>query len=321
MLYQEVRPKSLDDIVGNKSTIKGLQKLLRRKSEDRPHAILLTGPKGCGKTTIGRILASAFGSREGSILKFNASKDRGIDKIRDILSNLSFRPIGGGTVTYILDECHQITKDAQNALLEVEDIPEHVYFIFCTTDPQKLIPTLKNRCSEYTVEPLRSKDIRTILERACKEKDLNIENDVLEIISKNCDRTPRTALVLLEKVMDLTDPDEIADAIVAEIEIQEGGEFFTLCKMLLILPEKRRKQWQMVLREYERLNQEPEQVRHGILTFLRKQLLKLDPIKDLDYAEDIARTMEILSTNTFHGGKSLMAVLLMKVCLGISGNE
>lgn len=316
MLYQEIRPKSLDDIVGNTSTITSLKKLLRRKSEDRPHAILLTGPKGCGKTTIGRILAAEFGSQGTNILKFNASKDRGIDKIRDLLSDLNFPPIGGGSVTYILDECHQITRDAQNALLEVEDIPKHVYFVFCTTDPQKLIPTLKNRCSEYKVEPLKSKEILVILERACKEKSLDIDKDILEIISKNCERTPRTALVMLEKVMDLTDMDEIADAIVAEIEIQEGGEFFELCKLLLLLPEKRRKNWQKILLEYERLNQEPEPIRHGLLTFLRKQLLKLDPHNDIDYAQDIAKTMEILCTSTFYGGKSLMAVLLMKVCFG-----
>jgi len=316
MLYQEIRPETFDLVIGNNSTIGSLRKLVKRKPKDRPHTILLSGPRGCGKTTLGRIIAKEFKAAGDKAQELNAADVRGIDAVRAIADQISFRPIGGGTTVYILDECHRLTKDAQSALLKItEDTPEHVYFILCTTDPQLLLPTLRNRCSKYEVEPLKSKNILQILKNACKERDLDIDEEILDIISKNCDRTPRTALVLLEKIMDLTNLDEIADVIVSEIKIQEGGVFFDLCKLLLLHPEKRKKNWQKILNEYYKLNSETEQIKAGLLTFMRKQLIKIDP-NDIEYAKDVGRTIEILSTNTYYGGTNLMIALLLKICLG-----
>jgi len=316
MLYQEVRPKTFSDVVGNTSTVKSLQSLCKRSSSDRPHTILLSGSKGCGKTSIGRILAKEFGSIGSNVQELNTANVRGIETIRDILNQINFPPIGGGSVTYILDEVHQLTKDAQQALLKAtEDTPEHVNFILCTTNPQKLLPTLKNRCASYTVEQLKSKHIVSILKRACKIKDLNVSSEVLDIISTNCDRTPRTALVLLEKIQDLTDLDEIADVLVSEIDSKEGGDFFNLCKKLLVFPEKRKANWKSVLVEFTRLEEDPEKVRNGLLTFMRKQLLKIDAA-DVEYATDVSRTIQILSQNTFYGGENLLVSMLMEICLG-----
>jgi len=220
------------------------------------------------------------------------------------------------SIPILVSNCHQITRDAQQALLkETEDTPKHVYFILCTTDPEKILPTLRNRCTEYKVEQLKSRDIITILERACKIKNLTVDSSILEVIASNCERTPRSALVMLEKIIGMTDLDEIAEAIASEINIQEGGDFIHLCKLLLMLPEKRRNEWKKVLAEVEKLQQEPEQIRTGILTFLRKQLMKIED-KDTGYAEDISRTMQILSYSTFYGGKNVLVSLLMQVCLG-----
>jgi len=316
MLYQEVRPKTFSDVVGNTSTVKSLQSLCKRSSSDRPHTILLSGSKGCGKTTIGRILASEFKTKPENTFEIDTAVDRGIDGIRAITENIQYKPMGGGSVTYIIDEVHRLTRDAQSALLKsTEDTPEHVYFILCTTDPQKLLPTLKNRCSSYTVEQLKSKHIVSILKRACKIKNINISPEVLDIISTSCDRTPRTALVLLEKIQDLTDLDEIADVLVSEIDSSERGDFFNLCKQLLVIPEKRRTNWKNILVEFTRLEEDPEKVRNGLLTFMRKQLLKIDAA-DVEYATDVSRTIQILSQNTFYGGENLLVSMLMEICLG-----
>lgn len=319
MLYQEIRPKTLDDVVGNRSEIRSLRNLNKRDPKDRPHTILLSGPMGCGKTTIARILAREFGTLEHNIQELNTANVRGIDTVREILASLHCNPIGGGSITYILDEAHKITKDAMEALLkDTEDTPDHVYFIFCTTEPKKLLRTLRNRSTEYKVENLRNRDIFEILKRACKLKSLNIAEDILEVISENCDKTPRTALVLLEKIQDLTDLDEIAEVLASGIEIEENGDFINLCKMLLA-PEKRRKNWKRILLEYEKLEQEPEAVRIGIMGFMRKQLPRIDP-NDIEYARDVSRIMDILSSSIIYSGKHALVSMLMKICLNQVNN-
>jgi DNA polymerase-3 subunit gamma/tau len=317
MLWQEIRPPTFNDVVGNTSTVKSLQAICKRKTEDRPHTFLFKGPKGCGKTTLARILAKEFGTRPDNVHEVNAANVRGIDGVRTIEEEIQFLPIGGGSVTYILDEAHRLTKDAMSALLKItEDTPAHVYFIFCTTDPEQLLPTLKNRCTEYTVEPLKQSCIMSILERACKEKNLNVDASILDVIATNCDRTPRTALEMLDKVYDLIDLDEIADVLVSEIEIKDGGDFIQFCKLLLLRPDKRKSSWKRVLNEFYKLDNEPEQIKAGVITFMRKQLMNLGEA-DIEYASDIVRTMNILiESNTFYGKQNALVCSIMKICLG-----
>jgi DNA polymerase-3 subunit gamma/tau len=315
MLYQEIRPNSFDDVVGNRSVVKLLQGLVKRDSKDRPHSIMLSGPKGCGKTTLARILATEFGTKEDNIQELNTANVRGIDTAREIISTLNQIPFGGGSVTYIFDEAHRITKDAMEALLkDTEETPEHVYFIFCTTEPTKIIPTLKDRFTEYKVEKLKISDIIKILERACEVKTLNVSKEVLEVIACNCDQTPRTSLVLLEKIQDISDPNELVEVLASEIMVQESGDFIDLCKLLILAPEKRMKRWKDILIEYEKLDQDIEQIRIGIMGFMRKQLMRVNPT-DLDYAKDLTRIMDILSQSTFYSGKHSLAGMLMKICL------
>ena len=316
MLYQNVRPRSFSEVVGNRSTVSGLKSVVKRDPKDRPHTILLSGPKGCGKSTLARILAKEFGTKDSNIQILNAANTRGIETVREVIEEMKFSPLGGGSTTYILDECHGMTLDAQRAFLEdTENTPLHVYFILTTTNPEKIHAPLKNRATEYKVEKLKSADIVEILKRACKLQEIEIDEEILELIASNCDRTPRSALVLLEKIQDIKDPDELADIIASEIQLQEDGDFFTLCQLLITTPEKRKKNWKKVVIEVEKLDQEPEAIRVGIMSFMRKQLLKIDPT-DIEYAKDLSRILDILgSTNIFYGKKNSLVALITKICL------
>jgi len=315
MLYQEIRPDSFNQIAGNRSTVSALRAMAKKDPKDRPHTILLSGPSGCGKTTLGRILAKEFGSSESNIIEIDAADVRGIDGVRSIKEEIQFSPLGGGSTTYIIDECHRLTKDAQSALLKcTEDTPLFVNFILCTTNPEQMLGTLKNRCAKYTVERLKSKDVLFLLKNACSEMKSQIDPEILEIIAENCDGCPRSGLVILEKILGIEDPDEIAEIVVSEIESKEGTPFFDFCKMLLVTKDKREKNWKKILCAFDRLEEtDSEKLRFGILGFMKQQLFKIED-SDIEYVKDVARIMSVLSSqNTYSGGKFALLTLILQI--------
>jgi DNA polymerase III gamma/tau subunit len=311
-LYQLVRPNDWKDIVGNNKVVGALKGLVKRKSEDRPHAILLKGPKGCGKTTIAKLLAREFGAKQ-AIEEFNAANTRGIDTVRDIVASMSLGTLDGGTKAYILDESHQLTKAAQEAFLkDTEETPDHCYIFFCTTNPENIIPTLRNRFTEYEVNPLSNKNILKVLQRACKVKDLKVSDDVLEIIACNSNGTARTALVLLEKVMDVPE-DAAIELLVTEIDSENHA--FDLARMLLRKPEVRKRDWKKIHFMYSTIKEtDSERIRYAILGFLRKQY-KAIAETDEEYAIDVTKLIRHFSESTFHGKKDQLLAMVMEACL------
>ena len=161
-LYRKYRPSTLDEMVGNEATIKSLKAEL----ENGSHVFLMTGPAGCGKTTLARIMAKEVNAGPLSIHEINSAENRGIDTAREIMEQMRYNPSDGDAIVWILDEMHQITSAGQNALLKaLEDTPEHCYFFLCTTDPQKLIAPLKTRCSIINVKPLTNEEMTYLLKR------------------------------------------------------------------------------------------------------------------------------------------------------------
>lgn len=309
-LYQKVRPKKFDDIVGNSTTIGNLRRMLRKSPDSQPHAILLKGPTGCGKTTIARILAKELGSTENTTFELNAANTRGIETIRDLDSSIHLCGLGGKTKTYIIDECAQLTGPAQEALLKtLEDTPLHCYFIFCTTDPEKIIETIHNRCSEYEVEILLDKEIFKVLERACKEVDLQVTSEVLLAIAQTCD-SPRAALVLLEKVAETKDVDEAFEIIARGTE--KDADVLDLLKLLIMSPEQRQKRWKQIVKVFAAIDEDAsEKIRRAILTFLFNKLKKTENVED---AKDIAHLLGIFSMSTFYGKKPQLGALVVRAC-------
>jgi len=313
MLYQLVRPTELKDIVGNSATIGALNKMLRKSSGDRPHAILLKGPTGCGKTTIARILAKEFGSTSDSTIELNAANTRGIDTIRELASTSSFRGLGGTTKTYILDESHQLSRDAQEALLKLlEDTPSHCYFILCTTNPENIIQTIRNRCTEYEVSLLTDKEIEEVLKRACDSQKLFVHQDIAEAITLTCEGSPRAALVSLEQVSNVTNVEEALEVVARGTE--KDINLLELLKLLVMGPEQRQSKWKLIIEKFSNIDEDPEKVRRSILTFLFNRLKKQNKIED---AQDIAHLMKIFSQSVYYGGKPQMAALIVQACLGM----
>jgi DNA polymerase III gamma/tau subunit len=314
MLYQEVRPNSLDKIVGNASTLSSLIKMLQQPENKRPHAILLKGPSGCGKTTVARILAKEYGSTELTTIELNGANTRGIDTVREIASNIHLSGIGGSVKTYILDESHQATAAAQEALLKIiEDCPPHCYFILCTTEPQNIIKTVRNRCAEYELGLLSNSQIKELLQSVCDSKQIKLHADILEGIICTCEGSPRAALVSLEQVRNMEDVGEAFELLVKGSE--KDVNLINFMKMFLMAPEIRQQRWKQILLKFADLEGDNEIIRKSIMTFLINKLKELKE-ENLEIAKDYAKLIELFGQNTYYSGKSGLAALVVKACLG-----
>jgi len=211
----DYRPKSFDEMLGNKSTIASLKAIYSRES-DWPHAVLLQGPKGCGKTTIARIIVNLLECRGNDFIEINSSNDRGIGTARSIMEGSRFRPMMGKSRVYLLDEVHMTTSDFQNAMLKpLEDTPVHAYFLLCTTDPSRLIPALRSRCHTFEVQYLTEKETISLLQRVLKQEKVDhISMTMLKKIAEASDGCPRDALKILDQIVDM-ELEEMEGAIIS----------------------------------------------------------------------------------------------------------
>lgn len=288
-LHTDCRPDSFEKMVANSTTIKSLQSVLER--EDRPHALLFTGPRGCGKTTLARIVANQLGCSTSELVEINSSNNRGIDTARDIISNMHFKPLTGKVRVYLLDEVHKTTGDFQNAMLKaLEEPPSHVYFILCTTDPDKLLPTIRSRCSTFPVQKLSARQIEDLLRRVIKQKKLKVSDDALAEIARSVDGEPRQALIVLDQIRDADDAD-IAK-IIRESQIEEK-QVIDLCRRLL----HAKASWESVTSILKGLEADPEKVRWSVLSYMSSVLLGGDN-------PQAALCVDIFSTPFYNNGKA-----------------
>lgn len=195
VLALSLRPKSLEELIGQEDIIKTID--IQFKSHRIPHFYIISGPVGCGKTTLARILSQKIhqlynenqknqgnqrsntneenNTKEGKerfeTKEINGANQTGIDEIRKLIEHMSFRPLPPSKVKIIiLDEAHQLSIPAQNALItETEDVPEHVFYIFCTSSPQKIIPALQRRAFHIHPKSLKNKkDISKLVTKCAK---------------------------------------------------------------------------------------------------------------------------------------------------------
>ncbi len=266
-LHTKYRPQTLEEFVGNDAIKESLRTILSRTSGE-VRAFLFTGPSGCGKTTLGRIVANELKCSEQDFHEFNVASVRGIDTIREIASNSRYFPLGGKTKIYLLDEAGKVTVDAQNALLKLlEDPPNHVRFILCTTDPEKLIKTIKTRCTTFALTSLRKQELIKILKWVCEEEKVDIGLPTLQKIAECADGSPRQALVLLDQIIDIED-EETALQTIVNLSIGENN-IIELCQELL----KVRPNWQTLTKMLANIDEEPEKLRYAVLSYMSKVLI------------------------------------------------
>jgi DNA polymerase III gamma/tau subunit len=227
-----------------------------------PHTILLHGPSGTGKTTISRILKKELGCSDGDFTEVNCSDDRGIETIREITNSMRLAPMGGKCKVYYLDECHMMNKYGQNAALKMlEDTPKHVYFILSTTDPHRLIPTIRNRCTELPVKPLTDQETKKLLCRVAKAEGIVLHEETQRAIADSSNGSARKALVLLDKIQNLP-PREMLKAL--ETVSDEDDKSKGLAAILM----NPQSQWSQVAKCLKELKGEDvEGLRRGILGY------------------------------------------------------
>jgi DNA polymerase-3 subunit gamma/tau len=275
-LYLRHRPTEFKDVVGNRPAIEALEAAFTRK-EGPPHAMLFVGPSGCGKTTMARIAAAKLGCSPMDFQEVDSADFRGIDTIRDIRQKMAFRPMGGPVRVWLLDECHKMSGDAQAALLKaLEDTPAHVYLLLATTDPDKLIPTVRNRCAIYTVSALPEVRLVWLMETILKKEGKTVAKPILEQIARDALGSSRAALVILDKVMDLP-PDKQARA--AEQQAAEENEAIALVRTLINASGSGSGQWHTlapILKALKTKDADPENIRRVALGYCTTILLNND---------------------------------------------
>ena len=247
------------------------------KADNVPHSLLFTGPSGCGKTTIARILKKKLKCHDSDFKEINAAETRGIDMVRDIKDTMGYAPMGGegSCRIYLVDEAHKMSNDAQNAILKIlEDTPKHVYFFLCTTDPQKLIKTIKTRCTEIQVKALNRAGTKELVESTCEKEGTEVSEDVIEaiheasLIEGTNGASSRKVMVILQSIIALSDETKQLQAIAQN---DTKAEAFELCKVMLYNP---RSTWPDVAKVLNKIEAEPESIRYMVLGAASSALLK-----------------------------------------------
>jgi len=276
-LDTRVRPGTLAAMAGNKTTKAAVESLFERR-ENFPHAILITGPTGCGKTTLGRIIADMLGAKSDDYRETDSAQYNGIDTVREIHNQMRFKPRHPESKcrVWLFDECHQIGQGgdseknrAQSGMLKMlEDAPDHVYFILCTTDPHRLLKTVRGRCTTLEVSRLDEDTMTALIKKTARREKTVISDAVTEMIVEKADGHPRNAMKLLEKVIGLTE--EQAQEVVDEEErLQSEG--IELCRELLSIKPN----WKKVAGILTGLkDQDEEGIRRLVLGYCNSILLK-----------------------------------------------
>ena len=218
-LYRKYRPASFDEVVGQKHIVKTLQNAVEKNRI--AHAYLFCGPRGTGKTSIAKIFARtlnctgekkpcmecencrlSLAGTHPDIIEIDAASNNGVDEVRNLIDRVGYAPLEGKYKVYIIDEVHMMTSGAFNALLKtIEEPPEHVIFIFATTEPHKVLPTILSRCQRYDFSKVSHQDILDRLKWVCEQENITAEESALSLIADLADGGMRDALSILDQTI------------------------------------------------------------------------------------------------------------------------
>ncbi|MDZ7664784.1 MAG: DNA polymerase III subunit gamma/tau [Desulfotignum sp.] len=236
VLALKYRPQTFDDVVGQSHVT---TTLVNAVLQDRvAHAILFTGPRGTGKTTIARILAKAMNCTTGptpapcnqckscteiiaghsaDVFEIDGASNNSVDQVRDLRENVTYMPAAAPYKIYIIDEVHMLSTAAFNALLKtLEEPPDHVLFIFATTEVHKIPATILSRCQRHDLARIPLDAISGLLKKICAKEGFSVQDPGLDLIALEADGSVRDALSLLDRMLSASPEKQISHAMVVD---------------------------------------------------------------------------------------------------------
>ena len=224
VIARKYRPQTFDEVVGQEHIARTLKNAIEMKR--MAHAYLFSGPRGVGKTTTARILAKALNCQIGptsspcnqctacteitdgralDVIEIDGASNRGIDEVRELRENVKFTPSSLRYKIYIIDEVHMLTDPAFNALLKtLEEPPEHIVFMFATTEPHRIPLTIKSRCQRFNFKLIPRVQIIERLKHICQKENIKIDQDSLMLIARSGEGSMRDAESIMDQVVSYT---------------------------------------------------------------------------------------------------------------------
>ncbi len=282
-LINKYRPTSFDDIKEQSAVCKSISIALKKK---RGRSFLLSGPSGVGKTTIGRIIAKEIGCKSFDLIEVDGASTTGIDAMRELTTHLLYKSIGGSPRVVIIDECHAVSAQAFKSLLKIlEEPPENVYWILCTTVLSKVPKEVRTRCLDYVLKPVSRTTILELLVEIAKAERLPIRKnkDALAEIADAAEGSPRQALSMLARCGHLKDEDEVRALCTGEVGTSK--EAIDLCRVLM-----KGASWRDLCTCIGKIESSPESVRIIVLRYMTTVAIKgKDPQRMLSIMDEFSQ--------------------------------
>ncbi len=252
-LYRKYRPQTFAEVVGQEAVVRTLTNAIEQDKVRQ--AYLFAGPRGTGKTSLARILAKSINCAHGptatpdgtchscvaiaagtslDVVEMDAASQRGIDDIREIRDRAALQPVEGRMKVYILDEAHQLTDAAWNALLKlIEEPPPHLLFIFCTTELQKVLPTVRSRCQTFVFERPRLPDLVRKLRRIADAEGIEVPDAALYLLARSGRGAYRDAESTLDQLASATGGAVGVQDVLQLLGTVEDEVLFRLCDLVV----------------------------------------------------------------------------------------
>lgn len=254
MLYRKYRPQKFNEVIGSPHIASAISNALLKN--EAAHAFFLYGSRGVGKTTTARLLAKSLNcenpiinektavpfepcgecasckavetGRHLDLIEIDAASNRGIDSIRELIDKVKLSPAMGKRKVYIIDEVHMLTNEASNALLKtLEEPPEHAYFILCTTNPEKVLDTIKSRCQQFIFKRPTLAEIQEKISYILRKEGKEIPTDIISKIASGAKGAFRDAETLLEQILNK-----------GEGDFSFGSDYSNYVELLKLLDQK-----------------------------------------------------------------------------------